>query len=382
MKRKDDPILRTVHSDCRHYVGDRPCQPHKDHRVICDGCQYYDPVHTRVLIVKLGASGDVLRTTAILGSVKDLYPSSHITWICGKSSAEFIRHTPMIDQPLTLNEESLILLRHAEFDVCINFDLDPLATAITGQVKANVFKGYGRTPRGGVIAYESAGEEWLEMSLWDDKKKANTKTYQSHIRHIIGAPDTNHPIFAPLLPAWMEEAECFAEVNDLIDQPVIGFNVGAGHRWQHKKWTVEGFVQLAELIHQELHARIMVLYGPDDKERANEVIASLSVPFVDAGLHYSMLSFFAVLNLCDIVVTGDTFALHAALGLGKRVVCFVGPTSAAELELYGQGEILQGKIDCLGCYLTRCDKNPYCMELLSTEEVFQSIKKQLQLVDQ
>lgn len=345
--------------------------------MFCRDCTQYDRIVSRVLIVKLGASGDVLRTTSILGSIKELYPQSHITWICGSSSFEFIQHTPLIDQPLKVCEESLILLRHAEFDICINFDLDPLATAITGLTQAKENKGYGRTPRGEVIAFDPAGEEWLEMSLWDDHKIANTKTYQTHMRNIIHAPDTNHPILVPLLPAMMESAELFAEDNDLLDRPVIGLNVGAGHRWQHKKWTVEGFIALAERIHHELNANLLILYGPEDMDRANEVFSALTVPYVNAGLHESMLEFFAMLNLCDVVVTGDTFALHASLGLGKRVVCFVGPTSAAELELYGQGVLLQGKIDCLGCYLTRCDKDPFCMKLLDAGEVFQAVKEQL-----
>lgn len=346
----------------------------------CSDCTHYEPVQTRILIVKLGASGDVLRTTSILGSMKELYPQSHITWICGGSSFDFIQHTPLIDQPLKVCDESLTLLHHMEFDICVNFDLDPLATAITGQVTASERKGYGRTPRGEVIAFEPSGEEWLEMSLWDDRKSANTKTYQAHMRNIIQAQDTNHPILVPLLPSMMEEAEMFAENFGLLDGPVIGLNVGAGHRWQHKKWTVEGFVSLAEKIHEEHHAKLLILYGPEDEVRAQEVFSSLTVPYIDAGLRESMLEFFAILNLCDVVVTGDTFALHASLGLGKRVVCFVGPTSSSELELYGQGVILQGKIDCLGCYLTRCDKEPYCMELLTADEVYQAVKEQMSFV--
>ena len=358
-------------------MGDRPCQPHKELGAVCESCDRYDPVKTRILIIKLGASGDVLRTTAVLGSIKELYPQSHITWICGASSAEVIRHTPLIDRPLTVNHESIILIQHDEFDLCINFDLDPLATSITSRIQAKQFQGYGRTSRGEVIAFDSAGETWLEMSLWDDKKKENTKTYQSHMRQLIHASDTNHPILVPLLPEMLEQAEEFAEANGIKNGKVIGLNVGAGHRWQHKKWTLEGFIELAESIHHELQAQILILYGPEDVERARDICSSLTVPFIDSGLHKSMLEFFAFLNLCHVVVTGDTFALHAALGLGKRVVCFVGPTSASELEMYNQGVILQGDIDCLGCYLTRCGKDPYCMKLLSAETVFQSVKQKL-----
>jgi heptosyltransferase-2 len=155
----------------------------------------------------------------------------------------------------------------------------------------------------------------------------------------------------------------------------VGLNVGAGDRWQHKKWTLEGFADLARKIHEAWDAKLMILYGPVDQERAEEAMRILPVPYIDAGLHPSLLEFFAFLDLCDLVVTGDTFALHAALGLEKKVVCLVGPTSAQELELYGQGVILQGEIDCLGCYLTQCDKDPYCMKLLNADDVFAAVKQ-------
>ena len=369
--------MRTVYSDCRHYRGDRPCAPHKDHGVVCEGCPYYDRIDSRVLIIKLGAAGDVLRTTALLGSLKDLSPRSHVTWVCGRHSVALIRHTPLIDRPLPLTEETLTLLDHEAFDLCVNFDLDPVATAIDGRVRAKVHKGFGRRPDGTVFAYDEAGEVWLHMSLWDDAKKANRDTYQAHMRRILGAPEVNHPILVTVLPEKAQRAEAFAQEHRFPPaRGVIGFNVGAGDRWQHKKWTVEGYVELGERIHHELHATLLMLYGPADFRRAVEVMSAMTVPFVDAGMRASMMEFIALLNLCDVVVTGDTFGLHAALGLGKRVVCLVGPTAAQELELYGLGVILQGEIDCLGCYLTRCDKDPFCMKLLRADAVFEAVKAQ------
>jgi len=347
--------------------------------VICENCPRYDPVAGRVLIVKLGAAGDVLRTTAILGSIQEMYPQSHITWICGRRSYSLILHNPLIDRPLLLSEESLVLLDCEQFDLCVNFDLAPEATALEGRVQATAHKGFGRRTDGTVFAYDPPGETWLEMSLWDDRKKANRLTYQAHMRRILGAPETNHPIMALVLPEMAQKSRTFAAKYRLQDaHPIIGLNVGAGDRWQHKKWTVEGFAELAQRIDRELEGRIVILYGPADYRRAQEVMAAITVPFVDAGLRASMMEFIAYLSLCDLVVTSDTFGLHAALGLGKRVVCLVGPTSAQELELYGQGIILQGEIDCLGCYLTRCDKDPFCMKLLKAETVFAAVKRQLE----
>ncbi|MEW6234537.1 MAG: glycosyltransferase family 9 protein [Candidatus Omnitrophota bacterium] len=311
-----------------------------------------------------------------MGSIKELYPRSHITWICGRRSFSLIRHISVIDRPLPFTYETMAILDHERYNLCINFDLAVEATALAARAQAEMYKGFGRQRDGAAIALNPEAETWLEMSLWDDKKKANRLTYQAHMRRILGAPEVNHPILATRLPEKQEKARLFAYAHGLDrSRPLIGFNVGAGDRWQHKKWTVEGFVRLGELLREELDGRIMILYGPADAARAREVMAAMTVPFVDAGLRASVLDFFPVLDLCDVVVTGDTLALHAALGLGKKVVCLVGPTSAAELELYGQGIILMGDIDCLGCYRTRCDKDPLCMKLLSPNAVYSAVKE-------
>ncbi|MFH1862518.1 MAG: hypothetical protein ABH878_06850 [bacterium] len=72
---------RKIHLDCRHYRGDRPCAPHKRSGVICDNCPDYQPESTRVLILKLGAAGDVLRTTCILPVLREQYCDPAVYWV-------------------------------------------------------------------------------------------------------------------------------------------------------------------------------------------------------------------------------------------------------------------------------------------------------------
>ena len=50
------------HYDCRHFRGEKPCGVAER----CEGCGSYEPVTRRILIIKLAARGDVLRTTPLL----------------------------------------------------------------------------------------------------------------------------------------------------------------------------------------------------------------------------------------------------------------------------------------------------------------------------
>ncbi|MEK6566078.1 MAG: hypothetical protein AABZ41_05160, partial [Bacteroidota bacterium] len=66
-------------TDCRHFRGDIPCKPHKQFGVHCideegKDCIHYDRVDKKILIIKLGAVGDVIRTTPLLHKIKETSP--------------------------------------------------------------------------------------------------------------------------------------------------------------------------------------------------------------------------------------------------------------------------------------------------------------------
>ena len=108
----------------------------------------------------------------------------------------------------------------------------------------------------------------------------------------------------------------------------------------------------------------------------NRRIASMS-PAVDAGSDQSMRVFFALLERCEAVVTGDTLALHASLALGRKTVALFGPTSAREIDMYGLGVRLAADMDCLCCYRGACDRSPNCMESIGAERVFRATERLL-----
>ena len=68
-------------TDCRHVHWDRPCTPHKLRGRECVTCDEYEPVRARVLIIKLAATGDVLRTTAFLPAIHATWPGARVTWL-------------------------------------------------------------------------------------------------------------------------------------------------------------------------------------------------------------------------------------------------------------------------------------------------------------
>jgi heptosyltransferase-2 len=91
----------------------------------------------------------------------------------------------------------------------------------------------------------------------------------------------------------------------------------------------------------------------------------------------SLRGFIQLVDLCDVVLTGDTLALHVATGLGRRVVAIFGPTSSKEIDLYGRGTKIVPGIDCTCCYKVDCCREPNCMDLVRSETVFEAVVREL-----
>ena len=115
--------LTDLNFDCRQFKGGIPCEPNKLRNKICKGCDEYDKIETRVLIIKLGALGDVIRTTPLLTRFRKEFPSIHFTWI---TLSPDILPKSEIDEIYKFDFESTYIIRHQQYDIALNLDKSPL----------------------------------------------------------------------------------------------------------------------------------------------------------------------------------------------------------------------------------------------------------------
>ena len=73
--------LTNVKFNCKHFKGTIPCKPNKEHGVDCCDCNYYEARGKQILIIKLGAMGDVIRTTPLVVRYKEMFENVHFTWL-------------------------------------------------------------------------------------------------------------------------------------------------------------------------------------------------------------------------------------------------------------------------------------------------------------
>jgi len=365
-------ILR---SDCRHFPGDRPCRFNKESGQTCPDCHHYTPQGVRILIIKLAALGDVLRTTAILPGVKEQFPDSYIVWLTLREAIPLLKGNPLVDEIWSVEDDLPTRFDTEAFDVVLNPDADKRAAGLATKAKAPEKRGLLLDIRGCLRPTGPGAATWLEMGAFDQFKKANNRTYQELIYEMLELPYGRQPLVLRLTEEEREEARTFlAQQGWQANDRLVGLNVGGGGRWKKKRWKEASFLELARRLADELGVRPLLIGGAAEQDFMLRLQDALPVGGVCAGPNRSLRQTAALIGCCRVLVTGDTLAFHLATAQQVPVIVLLGPTSAAELDVYGRGAKIVSPIPCIGCYLTDCDIDPDCMQLISASHVFEAVK--------
>lgn len=361
MKTSTSVKLKT---DCRHFRGDIPCKPHKKHGVHCFDkrgklCQYYDQTSRKILIIKLGAIGDVIRTTPILHKLKYEYPKAEIWWLT--LTPEVV--PSIVDIVLPFTVQSITALHAVNFDIIYNFDKDKEASALCTLLNARIKKGFILKNGKCAPINKDSGHKFI-TGLFDDINKANTKSYLEEIFEIAGYKFTGEKyILENHLPNY--------EWNLPKNKKIIGLNTGCGGRWTSRLWSELNWIKLAKKLKKGGY--IPLLLGGEQEHEKNLKIARQSGAIYPG--HFALKQFISEVNQCDLVVTAVTMAMHITIGLGKQIVLFNNIFNKNEFELYGLGEILEPEFEC-NCYFSPACKNN-CMQYIYVDRVFSTIQKLL-----
>jgi ADP-heptose:LPS heptosyltransferase len=252
-----------------------------------------------VLIIKLGATGDVVRTTPLLRRL-----SGSVTWITAAKNcvlldglADNLRHFPWEARARALD---------IPYDLAINLE-DTLEVAhfLKTVRSAKIFGAYADSSDR--LRYTDNSKDWFELSLIssygrqeaDRLKLLNRQTYQELIFEGLGLRFAGDPY---LLPNSIE-TRLSGDIAIAAD---------AGHVWPMKKWAYYG--ELKEAL-EEAGLRVNIL--PERR---------------------SLLEHLADVRNHRCLVGGDSLPMHFALGTKTRCVTLFTCTSPWEIYDYGMQE--------------------------------------------
>lgn len=347
-------------ADCRFFRGDVPCKFNKKYGVECENCQYYKKSEGKILIIKLGAIGDVIRTTPLLHRFAQDYPNYEIWWLT---------YTPdilpsSIDKVLQFNLENVLWLKNTSFDWLINLDKDPQACSLATSISADKKSGYTLI-NGKPAPIDNYAEHKFFTGIFDNYSKENTKSYLEEIFEILG---------------WQFKGEEYILENRIdysFEIPnngakIIGLNTGCGARWPSRLWAEDNWAELIHLLQNKGYFPLL-LGGEAEDQRNKSLQAKTNALYLG---HFPLQKFMSLLSNVDVLVTGVTMALHLGIGLKKQIVLFNNIFNPNEFELYGRGKLIQPDKECTCYFQPKCINSEYfCMDYLSPNIVFNEIDK-------
>ena len=293
------------------------------------------PKQLRLLVVRLGAMGDILHSMPAVTALRMAHPEWSIGWaiepqwrglFCADGCEPRTSTMPLVDRlhivpakrwarsplkPATLRE-----IRRVRSDLrAMHYDI---AVDMQGAVRSAMVARWARTGR---IVGEAEPREFAAKWFFDQK----VATRGVHV--IEQSLEVANAIFAenlimtlPLLPCD-PAAEAKASA---LPQPFVLLSPGAG--WGAKRWPADRYGAVARGIAQVGYG-VVINSGPAEEHLAREIVQS------SGGrarvLILGMAELIAVTRRAALIVAGDTGPLHLACALGKPVVGIYGPTDPA-----------------------------------------------------
>ena len=327
--------------------------------------------------------GDVLRTTPLLTALKKKCPKSSITWLVDSSCAAILQDNPIINHLVSYSAKNLRHLQNERFDWAVNLDKDQEALEAIEAISADKKMGFGRSIEGKVCALDPLSDYALRLGIDDDLKfLKNKKTYQEISFEQMGIKFNGEEYLFCIDKKEARAAEAHLKKLGVDlknkNRVIVGINTGAGSRFAGKKLPVATLVQLADKFYNELHATVFLLGGKDESERNRRIEEMSASPVVNTGSH-SIQRFAAIVRACDVVVSGDTTAMHIAIAVKVPVVAYFASTCAQEIEMYGRGRKIVSEISCAPCYKKICPIDEQCMKDMSVDRIFEETRALLAL---
>lgn len=355
----------SIKYNCHLFKGEIPCKPNKEHNCTCNNCSYYQPITTSILIIKLGAMGDVIRSTPLIHKYRSQYPGCHITWIT---------HTPEIlpvgavDKIYKFNFEAVYSLTHKKFDIAVNLDKDFEACALLTDVNATNKFGF-ILQNNHIYTANPLANHKLITGAFDNISKQNTKHYMHEIFEICGFEFNNEPY---ILDPNIQFNYLWENIKTQAgNKKIIGLNTGCGKRWLTRLWPENYWIELIKQLQQAGYYPLL-MGGPDEDLQNKKYAEATNAPYPGT---FTLQQFISLSNQCHLIVTAVSMMMHIAVALKKPLVLFNNIFNPHEFYLYNNGIIVEPPTGCDCYYGNTCKRNNHCMNDIPVNTIFNAIEK-------
>lgn len=142
------------------------------------------------------------------------------------------------------------------------------------------------------------------------------------------------------------------KITSSYKEDVIGIHFGSSYRWDSKKLPLNFIVSLLSgLVNRFPEHHIVIFVGPREEEfvvrNYNLLNKFDKVHFLQ---NYDPYEVVAIISLIGLVISTDSFIMHAAIAVRKKFIALFGPTSVSEIDFFELGIALTLGLDCSPCF--------------------------------
>ncbi|MEP6917332.1 MAG: glycosyltransferase family 9 protein [Acidobacteriota bacterium] len=349
----------------------------------------------KILIVRLGALGDIVHAVPAAAALRRAFPDAQIDWLVDARHRTIVELVTVVDRVIVLERATIggwadvaRRMRQVRYDVAIDFQ---------GLLKS------------AVLARASGARRVLGFSIWHLREKTARPFYSQtddgsrrvplqpdqdtgSVRDIGGVrlpPD--HVIDKNLrllrLLGVDDERVTFplAHVeSSALEQlgtdsggrgPFALINPGAA--WPNKRWPAQRYGEIAAFLRDVGGLPSVILWGPGEEALARTV-ADASDGAARIAPPTAIVDLLALSRAASLMVSGDTGPLHLATAAGTPTVSLFGPTDPSRNGPWSPDDVTVSVFGACGCqYERRCRRQEWCLGKLPVSEVTAAIQQRL-----
>jgi heptosyltransferase-1 len=302
---------------------------------------------TRILVVRLGAMGDIIHALPAVASIKHSSPGSHLTWVVEPRWAPLLAGNPFVDSVVELNRRSRESigscwrrLRASTFDFAIDFQ---------GLIKSALVASAARPERIFGFHYTQVRERTAAL-FYSDKTLSGAVHVVERNLDLARSAGARSILNTFPLPVGSAEGD-LPETDFVLASPLAG--------WRAKQWPMEYYEALGDRLRAELGMPLVVNLPPGSNA---------------PGAYSSSLAGLIHATRCAIAVVGvDSGPMHLAAALGKPGVAIFGPTDPARNGPYGDSISVLRDAAASTTY-KRSDEIDDSMRRITPDHVFEQLR--------
>lgn len=332
-------------------------------------------VPARILVVRLGAIGDVVNALVLATAIKDAAPGTHIGWAVHPLSRPLVQGHPAIDAVhvwrkgggLSAFRDVLGEVRAARYDLAIDAQRILKSALLARLSGAERVLGFGRD-RAKEASWILTGERL--------QRRVSVAHMVEHYLDFAGALGLANPQARFELP---NDGHAVASAERWVREfgaAPIALHIGAtkpANRWPLDRWR-----QLAARLADGYGDVVCFTGGPAEREAAEELQRSVPSAKCLAG-RTSLLELAELLRRSRLLISCDSGPMHLAGAVGCPVVALFGAADERRTGPYGEAaRVVRTRPPCAPCGRKHCNQPSHlCMDELSVDSVLAAVNAQL-----